>query len=151
MGINLEYMRSMYSRTQYFIIFLLVVNCSVELQKDKEETTTTTELTYCERVEIKYVNYSNNLLDSAWQLNQYIDDISPDSMDSDREKFFIGIDINYKYKNEYIVYLENRVKYLTKIYELITSNMNCEFPNDQSITIEQVQKAQDDLNYIISK
>ena len=135
---------------KYILLMILVTACTVDLQQE-ETNTTTSVLTYCETVEVEYIYLSNMLLDSSWQFNQYIDSISPKSMDADRTKFFDDIEINYKYKEEYVTYLENRVEYLTKIYNLISSNLNCEFPNDQSITIEQVTNAKDDLKAIVDK
>ena len=135
---------------KYLLLMMLVTACTVDLQQE-ETNTTTSVLTYCETVEVEYIYLSNMLLDSSWQFNQYIDSISPESMDADRTKFFDDIEINYKYKEEYVTYLENRVEYLTKIYNLISSNLNCEFPNDQSITIEQVTNAKDDLKAIVDK
>ena len=135
---------------EYLLLMILVTACTVDLQQE-ETNTTTSVLTYCETVEVEYIYLSNMLLDSSWQFNQYIDSISPESMDTDRTKFFDDIEINYKYKEEYVTYLENRVEYLTKIYNLISNNLNCEFPNDQSITIEQVTNAKDDLKAIVDK
>ena len=135
---------------KYILLMILVTACTVDLQQE-ETNTTTSVLTYCETVEVEYIYLSNMLLDSSWQFNQYIDSISPKSMDADRTKFFDDIEINYKYKEEYVTYLESRVEYLTKIYNLISSNLNCEFPNDQSITIEQVTNAKDDLKAIVDK
>ena len=135
---------------KYILLMILVTACTVDLQQE-ETNTTTSVLTYCETVEVEYIYLSNMLLDSSWQFNQYIDSISPKSMDADRTKFFDDIEINYKYKEEYVRYLESRVEYLTKIYNLISSNLNCEFPNDQSITIEQVTNAKDDLKAIVDK
>ena len=135
---------------KYLLLMMLVTACTVDLQQ-QQTTTTSSVLTYCETVEVEYIYLSNMLLDSSWQFNQYIDSISPESMDTDRAKFFDDIEINYKYKEKYVTYLENRVEYLTKIYNLISSNLNCEFPNDQSITIEQVTNAKDDLKAIVDK
>ena len=135
---------------KYLLLMILVTACTVDLQQE-ETNTTTSVLTYCETVEVEYIYLSNMLLDSSWQFNQYIDSISPESMDADRTKFFDDIEINYKYKEEYVTYLESRVEYLTNIYNLISSNLNCEFPNDQSITIEQVTNAKDDLKAIVDK
>ena len=136
---------------KYLLLMMLVTACTVDLQQQQQTTTTSSVLTYCETVEVEYIYLSNMLLDSSWQFNQYIDSISPESMDADRTKFFDDIDINYKYKERYVTYLENRVEYLTEIYNLISSNLNCEFPNDQSITIEQVTNAKDDLKAIVDK
>ena len=144
-------MKNIYLITKYLIFLSLLSFCSVQLQQNQKEITTTTELSFCEKIEVEYVNYSNILLESSWELNQFIDDISPDSMDDDRDKFFDDMEYNYKYKEVYIYYLETRVEYLTKIYDLIVGNLKCEFPNDQSISIDQVQKAQDDLDAILSK
>jgi len=144
-------MNNMYSYIRQFLCIFLLASCSVELQQEETISTTPVELTYCETVEVEYVNYSNALLDSSFELNQYIDNLSEESMDADREKFFDEIDINYKYKEEYLRYLENRIEYLNNIYELITSNLECNFPNDQSITIEQVKKAEADLNDFLNK
>ena len=98
-----------------------------------------------------YVGYSNILLKSATDFNHYIDEISPDTIDYDRKIYFDEIDINYKYKEKYIVYLEARLIVIKKIHELLKGNVDCNFSNDQSISLEQVNKAQDELDTIINK
>ena len=134
----------------FFILFCITA-CSVELKSEEQITTTTLELTDCELVENKYVAYSNILLKSATDFNHYIDEISPDTIDHDRKIYFDEIEINYKYKEKYIIYLEARLVVIKKIHELLKGNIDCNFSNDQSISLEQVNKAQDELDTIINK
>ena len=134
----------------FFILFCITA-CSVELKNEEQITTTTSELSDCELVENKYVVYSNILLKSATDFNHYIDAISPDTIDHDRKIYFDEIEINYKYKEKYIVYLEARLAVIKKIHELLKGNVDCNFSNDQSISLEQVNKAQDELDTIINK
>ena len=91
-------MSKIYSYIKQVLCIFLLAACSVEFQQEETITTTPVELTYCETVEVEYVNYSNALLKSSFEFNQYIDNLSEESMDADREKFFDEIDINYKYK-----------------------------------------------------
>ena len=55
------------------------------------------------------------------------------------------MDINYKYKEIYIEYLTQRYDYLLKIRNLLVDNSECNFPNDQSITADQLLKAEQEL------
>ena len=94
---QLVFERTLHSM-RLILILIIISACSVELKEEVSESTTTVTLSNCEIIEIKYVDYSNNLLSSARDFSLYIDNISPNSIDLDREKFFNEIDINYKYK-----------------------------------------------------
>ena len=132
-------------------MFIIICGCSVELKEEVLPSTTTVTLTNCELIEIKYVDYSNKLLSSARTFNVYIDAISPNSIDIDRAKFFNQIDINYKFKETYTSYLETRVFLIQNVHELLASNLDCNFSNDQSISLEQVINAQNELDAFLSK
>ena len=128
-----------------FSFLILFSFCSVQLAQDTTESTTTTVLNYCQTVEVQYVNLSNELLTAANEFTNYIDEISPNQINIDREVFFEEIEINYKYKDIYIQYLTQRYDYLLQIRDLLVNNSECNFPNDQSITSEQLEKAEEEL------
>ncbi len=140
--------------TTYVFISFATTFCSVDIQTLEQEITTTSttiELTFCDKIEIEYVGYSNKLFDNTKDFNLYLDEISPDSIDNDRKTFFDEIDINYKYREVYISYLEVRLDNLTNIYNLLTENMECYFPDDQSIALEQITKAQEELSLLLDQ
>ena len=146
------------SKIQVIVTYVLISFafnfCSVDIQTIEQDSTTpstTNELTFCEKIEIEYVGYSNNLFDNTKDFNLYLDEISPDSIDIDRKTFFDEIDINYKYREVYISYLEVRLDNLTNIYNLLTENIECYFPDDQSIALEQITKAQEELNLFLDQ
>ena len=147
---QLVFERTLHSM-RLILILIIISACSVELKEEVSESTTTVTLSNCEIIEIKYVDYSNNLLSSARDFSLYIDNISPNSIDLDREKFFNEIDINYKYKERYISYLETRLMIIKNIHDLLTLNLDCNFSDDQSISLEQVIKAQDELDIFLNK
>ena len=134
-----------YNYLIFYLCCILFSFCSVQLAQDVSESTTTTVLDYCQTIEVQYVNLSNELLSAANEFTSYIDDISPNQINTDREIFFSELDINYKYKEIYIEYLTQRYDYLLKIRNLLVDNSECNFPNDQSITADQLLKAEQEL------
>ncbi len=70
----------------FFIFFLTA--CSANIITDSNEpveTTTASDLTVCEILEIEYIELSNKLFNTSFELNRFIDDISPNNVDSDRD------------------------------------------------------------------
>jgi len=60
------------------VFFLVFTNCSIALsssESDDSTTTTSVELTKCEKLELEYTNLSNKLFNTSFELNTFIDDI----------------------------------------------------------------------------
>tara|TARA_B100000530_G_scaffold292504_1_gene209631 strand:- start:84 stop:518 length:435 start_codon:yes stop_codon:yes gene_type:complete len=135
-----------------FIIFLTA--CSANLvtnSDDPVETTVNENLTVCELLEAEYIKFSNELFNTSFELNRFIDDISPNNLDSDRDKFFKDMEKNWDYQEVYKNYLEVRLNVYSNINKLYDNNSECIVSGDQEISIEQVKKAEKDLSDFISK
>tara|TARA_B100000965_G_C19184225_1_gene580218 strand:+ start:78 stop:512 length:435 start_codon:yes stop_codon:yes gene_type:complete len=133
-----------------FLIFLLFLTaCSVGLIDESLESTTTTStevLTPCEQIEKEYIDLSNELFNTSFELNKYIDDLSPNSVDDDRISFFEDLEKNWNYQGVYKNYLEVRFKVYKSINNLYINNSDCLIDGDQEISSEQVEKAKKDLD-----
>ena len=135
------------------IILIFFTSCSVSLSNETVETTTSTsvDLTFCEQIEKQYIDLSNELFNTSFELNKYIDDISPNSVDEDRNSFFDNLEKNWNYQEVYKNYLEVRLKVYKSINTLYTNNSDCLISGDQEISNEQVDKAKKDLDDFIEK
>ena len=136
----------------FFIFFLTA--CSANIITDSNEpveTTTAGDLTVCEILEIEYINLSNKLFNTNFELNRFIDDISPNNVDSDRDQFFKDMEKNWDYQEIYKSYLETRINVYSNINKLYENNSDCIVSGDQEISIEQVKEAEKDLSNFISK
>ncbi|MBA4811446.1 MAG: hypothetical protein ACJ0GE_04060 [Candidatus Actinomarina sp.] len=135
------------------IILIFFTSCSVSLSSETVETTTSTsvDLTFCEQIEKEYIDLSNELFNTSFELNKYIDDISPNSVDEDRNSFFDNLEKNWNYQEVYKNYLEVRLKVYKSINTLYTNNSECLISGDQEISNEQVDKAKKDLDDFIEK
>lgn len=135
------------------IILIFFTSCSVSLSNETVETTTSTsvDLTICEQIEKEYIDLSNELFNTSFELNEYIDDISPNSVDEDRNSFFDNLEKNWNYQEVYKNYLEVRLKVYKSINTLYTNNSECLISGDQEISNEQVDKAKKDLDDFIEK
>jgi len=135
------------------IILIFFTSCSVSLSNETVETTTSTsvDLTFCEQIEKEYIDLSNELFNTSFELNKYIDDISPNSVDEDRNSFFDNLEKNWNYQEVYKNYLEVRLKVYKSINTLYTNNSECLISGDQEISNEQVDKAKKDLDDFIEK
>ena len=135
------------------IILIFFTSCSVSLSSETVETTTSTsvDLTFCEQIEKEYIDLSNELFNTSFELNKYIDDISPNSVDEDRNSFFDNLVKNCNYQEVYKNYLEVRLKVYKSINTLYTNNSECLISGDQEISNEQVDKAKKDLDDFIEK
>ena len=134
-----------------FIIFLTA--CSANLvtnSDDPVETTVNENLTVCELLEAEYIKFSNELFNTSFELNRFIDDISPNNLDSDRDKFFKDMEKNWDYQEVYKNYLEVRLNVYSNINKLYDKNSDCIVSGDQEISIEQVKEAEKDLSDFIS-
>jgi hypothetical protein len=133
-----------------FLIFLLLFTaCSVSLTDESLESTTTTSteiLTPCEQIEKEYIDLSNKLFNTSFELNKYIDDLSPKSVDDDRVSFFEDLEKNWNYQGVYKNYLEVRFEVYKSINNLYINNSDCLIDGDQEISSEQVDEAKKDLD-----
>ena len=136
----------------FFIFFLTA--CSANIITDSNEpveTTTANDLTVCEILEIEYIQLSNKLFNTSFELNRFIDDISPNNVDSDRDQFFKDMEKNWEYQEIYKNYLEIRLNVYSNINKLYENNSDCIVSGDQEISIEQVKEAEKDLSNFVSK
>ena len=135
------------------IILIFFTSCSVSLSNETVETTTSTsvDLTFCEQIEKEYIDLSNELFNTSFELNKYIDAISPNSVDEDRNSFFDNLEKNWNYQEVYKNYLEVRLKVYKSINTLYSNNSECLISGDQEISNEQVDKAKKDLDDFIEK
>ena len=136
----------------FFIFFLTA--CSANIITDSNEpveTTTANDLTVCEILEIEYIQLSNKLFNTSFELNRFIDDISPNNVDSDRDQFFKDMEKNWDYQEIYKDYLEIRLNVYSNINKLYENNSDCIVSGDQEISIEQVKEAKKDLSNFVSK
>ncbi len=136
----------------FFIFFLTA--CSANIITDSNEpveTTTANDLTVCEILEIEYIELSNKLFNTSFELNRFIDDISPNNVDSDRDQFFKDMEKNWDYQEIYKDYLEIRLNVYSNINKLYENNSDCIVSGDQEISIEQVKEAEKDLSNFVSK
>jgi len=133
-----------------FLVFLLLFTaCSVSLTDESLESTTTTSteiLTPCEQIEKEYIDLSNKLFNTSFELNKYIDDLSPKSVDDDRVSFFEDLEKNWNYQGVYKNYLEVRFEVYKSINNLYINNSDCLVDGDQEISSEQVDEAKKDLD-----
>ena len=136
----------------FFIFFLTA--CSANIITDSNEpveTTTASDLTVCEILEIEYIELSNKLFNTSFELNRFIDDISPNNVDSDRDQFFKDMEKNWDYQEIYKGYLEIRLNVYSNINKLYENNSDCIVSGDQEISKEQVKEAEKDLSNFVSK
>ena len=136
----------------FFIFFLTA--CSANIITDSNEpveTTTANDLTVCEILEIEYIELSNRLFNTSFELNRFIDDISPNNVDSDRDQFFKDMEKNWEYQEIYKNYLEIRLNVYSNINKLYENNSDCIVSGDQEISKEQVKEAEKDLSNFVSK
>ena len=135
-----------------YILIVFLSCCSTNLVVEEVQTTPEEEnLTVCEALEAKYIEFSNELFNTSFELNRFIDDISPNNVDSDREKFFKDMEKNWDYQEVYKNYLEVRLNVYSNINKLYDNNSDCIVSGDQEISIEQVKEAETDLSDFTSK
>jgi len=105
------------------VLMVVFINCSVSPSSSANNEITTTsfiELDECEKLELEYTNLSNELFNTSFELNNFIDNIS-------------------------LNYLEVRLKVYSRVNALYKSNTNCSISGDQEISLEQVEAAKNDL------
>jgi len=135
------------------IVLIFLTSCSVSLSNEavKTPTPTTGVLTPCEQIEKEYIDLSNELFNTSFELNKYIDDISPNSLDEDRNSFFDNLEKNWNYQEVYKNYLEVRLKVYKSVNVLYVNNSECLISGDQEISNEQVDEAKKDLDDFVEK
>ena len=135
-----------------YILIVFLSCCSANLVVEEVQTTPEeANLTVCEVLEAEYIKFSNELFNTSFELNRFIDDISPNNLDSDRDKFFKDMEKNWDYQEVYKNYLEVRLDVYSNINKLYDDNSDCIVSGDQEISIEQVKEAEKDLSDFISK
>ena len=135
-----------------YILIVFLSCCSANLVVEEVQTAPEEEnLTICEVLEAEYIKFSNELFNTSFELNKFIDNISPNNVDSDREKFFKDMGKNWDYQEVYKNYLEVRLDVYSNINKLYNDNSDCVVSGDQEISIEQVKEAEKDLSDFISK
>ena len=135
-----------------YILIVFLSCCSANLVVEEVQTTPEEEnLTVCEVLEAEYIKFSNELFNTSFELNRFIDDISPNNVDSDRDKFFKDMEKNWDYQEVYKNYLEVRLDVYSNINKLYDDNSDCIVSGDQEISTEQVKEAEKDLSDFISK
>ena len=135
-----------------YILIVFLSCCSANLVVEEVQTTPEEEnLTVCEVLEAEYIKFSNELFNTSFELNRFIDDISPNNVDSDRDKFFKDMEKNWDYQEVYKNYLEVRLDVYSNINKLYNDNSDCIVSGDQEISTEQVKEAEKDLSDFISK
>jgi hypothetical protein len=135
------------------IILIFFTSCSISSSNETVDTTTSTTeiLTLCEKIEREYIDLSNELFNTSFELNKYIDDISPNSVNEDRNSFFDNLEKNWNYQEVYKNYLEVRLKVYKSINNLYANNSECLISGDQEISNEQVEAAKKDLDEFVEK
>ena len=135
-----------------YILIVFLSCCSANLVVEEVQTTPEeANLTVCEVLEAEYVKFSNELFNTSFELNRFVDDISPNNVDSDRDKFFKDMEKNWNYQEVYKNYLEVRLDVYSNINKLYEDNSDCVVSGDQEISTEQVKEAEKDLSDFISK
>lgn len=135
-----------------YILIVFLSCCSANLVVEEVQTTPEeANLTVCEVLEAEYIKFSNELFNTSFELNRFIDDISPNNVDSDRDKFFKDMEKNWDYQEVYKNYLEVRLDVYSNINKLYDDNSDCIVSGDQEISTEQVKEAEKDLSDFISK
>ena len=136
----------MFIKKLLFIIFL--TSCSTASIEEVLETTTTvveTELTICEVVEKEYIALSNQLFETSFELNDYINQLSDALVEDDRTIFFKDMDENIDHQEIYKKYLETRAYVYEQINILYNTNTDCPIAGDQEIGDEKVLEAKKEL------
>ena len=135
-----------------YILIVFLSCCSANLVVEEVQTTPIeANLTVREVLEAEYIEFSNELFNTSFELNRFIDDISPNNVDSDRDKFFKDMEKNWDYQEVYKNYLEVRLDVYSNINKLYDDNSDCIVSGDQEISTEQVKEAEKDLSDFISK
>lgn len=136
------------------LLIVFISMCTANSVENISDTTTTivqTELTICEQVEKDYISLSNQLFDTSFELNDYINNLSDALVEDDREIFFEEMETNTDHQNIYRKYLETRAFVYEQINILYKNNSDCPIAGDQEIADEKVTESKKELSDFINR
>jgi hypothetical protein len=137
-----------------FLLVIFITSCTSSSSESTSETTTTTvevELSVCEKVEKEYISLSNQLFETSFELNDYINNLSDALVEDDRAVFFEEMNENFDHQNIYKKYLETRASVYQQINSLYKQNNDCPIAGDQEISDEKVLESKKELSDFLSK
>jgi len=109
------------------------------------------ELSVCEKVEKEYISLSNQLFETSFELNDYINNLSDALVEDDRAVFFEEMNENFDHQNIYKKYLETRASVYQQINSLYKQNNDCPIAGDQEISDEKVLESKKELSDFLSE
>ena len=136
------------------LLVIFITSCTSSSSESTSETTTTTvevELSVCEKVEKEYISLSNQLFETSFELNDYINNLSDALVEDDRAVFFEEMDENFDHQNIYKKYLETRASVYQQINSLYKQNNDCPIAGDQEISDEKVLESKKELSDFLNK
>jgi hypothetical protein len=136
------------------LLVIFITSCTSSSGESTSETTTTTvevELSVCEKVEKEYISLSNQLFETSFELNDYINNLSDALVEDDRAVFFEEMNENFDHQNIYKKYLETRASVYQQINSLYKQNNGCPIAGDQEISDEKVLESKKELSDFLSK
>ena len=136
------------------LLVIFITSCTSSSSESTSETTTTTvevELSVCEKVEKEYISLSNQLFETSFELNDYINNLSDALVEDDRAVFFEEMNENFDHQNIYKKYLETRASVYQQINSLYKQNNDCPIAGDQEISDEKVLESKKELSDFLNK
>lgn len=136
------------------LLVIFITSCTSSSSESTSETTTTTvevELSVCEKVEKEYISLSNQLFETSFELNDYINNLSDALVEDDRAVFFEEMNENFDHQNIYKKYLETRASVYQQINSLYKQNNGCPIAGDQEISDEKVLESKKELSDFLNK
>ena len=136
------------------LLVIFITSCTSSSSEGTSETTTTTvevELSVCEKVEKEYISLSNQLFETSFELNDYINNLSDALVEDDRAVFFEEMNENLAHQNIYKKYLETRASVYQQINSLYKQNNDCPIAGDQEISDEKVLESKKELSDFLNK
>lgn len=136
------------------LLVIFITSCTSSSSESTSETTTTAvevELSVCEKVEKEYISLSNQLFETSFELNDYINNLSDALVEDDRAVFFEEMNENFDHQNIYKKYLETRASVYQQINSLYKQNNGCPIAGDQEISDEKVLESKKELSDFLSK
>ncbi len=136
------------------LLVIFITSCTSSSSESTSETTTTTvevELSVCEKVEKEYISLSNQLFETSFELNDYINNLSDALVEDDRAVFFEEMSENFDHQNIYKKYLETRASVYQQINSLYKQNNDCPIAGDQEISDEKVLESKKELSDFLNK
>ena len=136
------------------LLVIFITSCTSSSSESTSETTTTTvevELSVCEKVEKEYISLSNQLFETSFELNDYINNLSDALVEDDRAVFFEEMNENFDHQNIYKKYLETRASVYQQINSLYKQNNGCPIAGDQEISDEKVLESKKELSDFLSE